>query len=147
ELVPARLPAEVGLPHQPQKKLSVRPLLTSLIIFLMLLLVVSTVVLTFNIHKLATLSSKSVIVTTGLSLTPTSSPSPTPSLPVATSPAIAGNYSGNVHNSLEDLNATIRLTINQDQSQINGQFTVSPPLAGSGPLTGKVYTDSTLQFT
>ena len=80
---------------------------------------------------------------------PTASISPTasPSFPVAVYAAVQGNYNGTIHNVPANLSAPMTLTINQNQAQISGQFTVNQPLAGSGPFTGTVDTNATLQFT
>jgi serine/threonine protein kinase len=135
EFVPTAPP---GLPYEQPVKRSKKPLLISLIVFLVLLLAAGTAVLALNARKPAG-GGNSATVTTG--------PSPSPSLPTAVYPAIAGNYSGNIHNSPANVDATMTLTINQNQSHIDGQFSVAQPLLGNGPFTGTVTTKSTLQFT
>lgn len=75
--------------------------------------------------------------------TPTTGVSPSPIL----YPNVAGNYSGSVHNTLTDQIAAITLSINQNQGSISGQFTVAPPLLGTGPFTGSIDKSSSIQFT
>ncbi len=81
-------------------------------------------------------------------ITPTSTPitTPTPTTPVGTYPNIAGNANGPIHNTPANMNATMSLTIQQNQGSITGQFTVALPLLGSGPFTGSINPGGNIQF-
>jgi hypothetical protein len=71
--------------------------------------------------------------------TPTTQASPTTPMSTSTS------YHGSVHNTTYDVMSTISLSFTKTGSQIQGTFTVDPPLIGSGPFTGTVST-TTIQF-
>jgi serine/threonine protein kinase len=161
--VPATPPAQVGQPYRRSER-DRGFLLVGLILLLVLLLLGGAAALAFRIMN--PVSNNSIVtVTSGpaASLSPTSIPSPTqappsptpssPSPTVATSPpsanypAITGNYSGNIHNSLVNEDASMTLAVSQNQADISGQFTVSQPLSGSGPYTGTVDTNNNVQFT
>jgi serine/threonine protein kinase len=75
-------------------------------------------------------------------ITATFTPTPTPIV----YPDIAGHYSGTIHNTRVDVNSTMTLSINQDQGNISGDFTVASPLLGSGPFTGTINTAKYLKF-
>ncbi len=92
------------------------------------------------------------------SITPTAtiahkpSPSPTqvvtqPSTPIpAGYPAIAGNYNGIIIDALGPVRGNMSLTIQQQQANIKGNFTVSGGLAGNGPFSGYVTNKNYIQF-
>ena len=66
----------------------------------------------------------------------------------ATSTAPVGTpttYHGSVHNTSYDVKSTISISFTKVGSQIQGTFTVDPPLIGSGPFTGTIST-TTIQF-
>jgi hypothetical protein len=64
-----------------------------------------------------------------------------PTTPVST----PTTYHGSVHNTTYDVMSTISLSFTKAGSQIQGTFTVDPPLIGSGPFTGTVSTTN-IQF-
>jgi serine/threonine protein kinase len=77
--------------------------------------------------------------------TPGSSPLPGQQAPVY--PNVAGAYSGTIHNTTADIATSMNLSMQQNQGNISGQFTVSPPLTGNGPFTGHIDTARHIQFT
>ena len=66
-----------------------------------------------------------------------------------TYPHLASFYRGSMHNTTTDENATFTLTsIVQSQKTISGTMTLDPGLlVGSGPFTGTVKPDNSIQFT
>ena len=74
---------------------------------------------------------------------PVSSPQAqaSPTTPVST----PTTYHGSVHNTTYDVMSTISLSFTKAGSQIQGTFTVDPPLIGSGPFTGTI-SATTIQF-
>jgi hypothetical protein len=65
-----------------------------------------------------------------------------PHLPVQASPTTAVStpttYHGSVHNTTADVISNISLSFTKTGSQIQGTFTVDPPLYGSGTFTGTI---------
>lgn len=61
--------------------------------------------------------------------------------------SIAGSYNGSIHNTTNNITASMSLSIQQNQGTIGGQFTVGFPLVGSGPFTGSLTTGGHVQFT
>jgi len=85
--------------------------------------------------------------TAGITAQVTPSPGVTATLPpVDALPPIAGNYSGPIHNTPASIDSSMTLQITQNKTAITGQFTVAPPLSGSGPLAGTVSSDDKVQF-
>jgi len=82
--------------------------------------------------------------------TPTPGRTPTTVAPSPTAlvsyPLVTGSYSGQIDNTLAFINSTMTLYINQNQENITGQFTVAPPLSGTGPFTGTVTLQNAIQF-
>jgi serine/threonine protein kinase len=80
---------------------------------------------------------------------PTPTPSPTPSPTPVPIPDIAGNYSGTIDDTTGNITPGMSLSIKQKQNQgsISGQFTVNPPLVGSGHFSGTVDNTKFVQFT
>lgn len=79
--------------------------------------------------------------------TPTTAPSLTPT-PPAGFPILASQYSGTLHNTPANLNATMYLSsITEHNGSIQGQFQVMSPLLGSGPFTGTINSAGVVQFT
>lgn len=76
---------------------------------------------------------------------PTPPPSPTPP-PI---PDIAGNYNGTLDNTTANIITGMTLSVKQKQNHgnINGYFTVNPPLVGNGNYTGSVADTKYVQFT
>jgi hypothetical protein len=79
--------------------------------------------------------------------TPPATPASTPTTQV--SPTTPGGtpttYNGSVHNTTANLTAIMGLSYTKAGSQIQGTFTVDPPLYGSGPITGTI-SATTIQF-
>jgi serine/threonine protein kinase len=80
---------------------------------------------------------------------PTRAPSPTAtSAPASGFPSLASVYSGTIHDNNGNIDTSMSLNgIVQQQQHIQGNFVVSPPLSGSGPLAGSVTTGGFIQFT
>lgn len=79
----------------------------------------------------------------------TPSPTSTPTSPPAQAlPVLASAYAGTVHNNNANLVVAMFLSgIVQHQQTIQGNFAVNSPLNGSGPFTGTVASDASIQFT
>lgn len=78
---------------------------------------------------------------------PTQTPIPSPS-PSSTIPSLAPLYTGTIHDNNGNLDASMSLNgIVQQQQNVQGNFVVSPPLSGSGPFTGTVTANGSIQFT
>jgi eukaryotic-like serine/threonine-protein kinase len=115
---------------------------------------VSTITPTAGIqHK----STPSVVATHKATPSPAPSPSPSPdpspSLSPSPSPApgfpnVAGNYNGTIVDVLTNpsTSASMSLSIQQNQGNISGYFTVSPPLMGSNSFAGFVTNRYYIQF-
>lgn len=65
---------------------------------------------------------------------------------LASVPAIAGTYSGPLHNTPANIYATMTLAIQQKQEAINGNFTVGEPLLGNGHFTGTIDVTKHIRF-
>ncbi len=65
---------------------------------------------------------------------------------LASVPAIAGAYSGPLHNTRANIYATMTLAIQQKQEAINGDFTVGEPLLGNGRFTGTIDATKHVRF-
>jgi len=78
-------------------------------------------------------------------VTPGGSPLPGQQAPVY--PNVTGAYSGTIHNTAAGIVTSMNLSMQQNQGNISGQFTVSPPLTGNGPFTGHIDTTRHIQFT
>ena len=65
---------------------------------------------------------------------------------LASVPAIAGAYSGPLHNTRANIYATMTLAIQQKQEAINGDFTVGEPLLGNGRFTGTIDATKHIRF-
>ncbi len=74
---------------------------------------------------------------------PTTRPNPVP----PSYPSVTGVYNGTIHNSTAGGTTGMTLSIQQNGGSITGSFTVNLPLIGSGPFTGSVSTNRTIQFT
>ena len=83
--------------------------------------------------------------TSGSPGSPGGSPQPGQQAPVY--PNVAGAYSGTIHNTTVGTTTSMNLSMQQNQGNISGQFTVSPPLTGNGPFTGNIDTARHIQFT
>lgn len=75
------------------------------------------------------------------------SPPPTPTPVPVVYPAVAGQYSGSIHNTTANIYSTMSLSIQQSGGNISGYFTVNQPLQGSNGFTGNVTTGKYIQFT
>lgn len=66
-----------------------------------------------------------------------------------TYPALVSSYAGTVHNNTVNISSSLSLTsITEDsQGDISGSAFVGRPLAGSGPFTGTISIDRSIQFT
>lgn len=85
---------------------------------------------------------------------PTTAPTPVPTSPPPTPtpapvryPDVAGQYSGNIHNTTANIYSTMSLSMQQNGGNISGYFTVNQPLLGSNGFTGNVTTGKYVQFT
>ncbi|MFL5587315.1 MAG: serine/threonine protein kinase [Ktedonobacteraceae bacterium] len=78
-------------------------------------------------------------------VTPGGSPLPGQQAPVY--PNVTGAYSGTIHNTAAGIVTSMNLSMQQNQGNISGQFTVRPPLTGNGPFTGHIDTTRHIQFT
>ena len=67
--------------------------------------------------------------------TPTAAPTPTTS---SCPSNVTGEYAGNAFNDTFALRSDIRVQMEQSGCQIQGYYTVFPPLEGSGPFSGLV---------
>jgi len=132
---PTRIPTTPVQPRHDNQRGSRRPIVVGLLLLLMVGLVIVGLVFSPFLSKL--------FGNPAASPTPTTGASPSPIL----YPNIAGNYSGSVHNTRTDQISSITLSINQNQGSISGQFTVAPPLLGTGPFTGSIDKNNTVQFT
>ena len=74
---------------------------------------------------------------------PTTRPNPAP----PTYPNVAGQYNGTIQNTTAGSTANMTLSVRQHGGAINGSFTVTFPLLGSGPFTGSISTNKHIQFT
>jgi eukaryotic-like serine/threonine-protein kinase len=100
-------------------------------------------------------SAPAVVPTTAPTPVPTSPPpTPVPTSPPATPtpippmyPNVAGQYSGNIHNTTVNISSTMSLSVQQNGANISGYFTVNQPLQGSNPFTGTVTTGKYIAFT
>ena len=80
--------------------------------------------------------------------TPTQAPKATPTPVPANYPNVGGTHNGTVHNTGVNIDANMRLSLNQSQGQISGSVTINFPLAGSGTIyNGYVQTNNYIQFT
>jgi serine/threonine protein kinase len=73
--------------------------------------------------------------------------SPLPGQQASVYPNVTGAYSGTIHNTTAGIVTSMNLSMQQNQGNISGQFTVSLPLTGNGPFTGHVDTARHIQFT
>ena len=85
---------------------------------------------------------------TALIHTPTPSPRPThTTTPTSALPLLASTYTGTVHDENGNIDASMTLSgIAQNQQRIQGNFLVDAPLSGSGPFTGTVASNASIQF-
>jgi serine/threonine protein kinase len=94
-----------------------------------------------NSTPIQTLPATSVTPTQSLSATSTSQPS-------TVYPRLASSYQGFVHNTASNQTATLTLTsIVQNQQVISGNVIIGAGLFGSGPFTGTISTDRSVNFT
>ncbi|MFL5690724.1 MAG: serine/threonine protein kinase [Ktedonobacteraceae bacterium] len=104
------------------------------------------------VHQKATPTPKATLAPSPTTK-PTQSPSPTPvqttPTPVpAVYPRVGGTHYGTVHNTNAGVDASLTLSLQQNQSQIGGNVTINSPLQGSGSIyNGFVRTNSYIQFT
>ncbi len=61
-------------------------------------------------------------------------------------PNITGAYQGQIINTFANKHTPMTLTIQQDQANIHGYFTVAKPLSGNGPLTGSIDNKGKITF-
>ncbi|HYA99317.1 MAG TPA: hypothetical protein VED37_03790, partial [Ktedonobacteraceae bacterium] len=61
-------------------------------------------------------------------------------------PNVAGAYQGQIINTFANKHTPMTLTMQQDQANIHGYFTVAKPLSGNGPLTGSIDAKGKLVF-
>jgi hypothetical protein len=59
---------------------------------------------------------------------------------------MTGYYQGSIDNTYANIYSTMTLSVNQQQGNISGQFTVAQPLKGNGPFTGSIDTQGNFQF-
>ena len=92
-----------------------------------------------------------LVVVGGIALETSYSSAPLPVVPSPTHPLpqLASSYTGTVDNTTGNISASFSISsITEDQQgNIRGQATVGPPLTGSGPFTGSVDTNNSIQFT
>jgi len=74
------------------------------------------------------------------------SPSPTSTVAGQVYPNVAGAYQGTIMNTTANIKTSMALSIQQNKSAINGNFTVSAPLSGSNPFQGQVDSNNHIQF-
>jgi eukaryotic-like serine/threonine-protein kinase len=80
--------------------------------------------------------------------TPTAAPAVTPTPIPSSYPSVAGTHYGSVHNSTANINATMSVSLNQNQGNLGGNVTINSPLQGSGSITsGFVQKNNYIQFT
>ena len=86
-------------------------------------------------------------------VTPTATPTPhravPPVAPTSTPayPQVSGTHNGTVHNTTVGIDATMSVTLYQNQSNLSGNVVINPPLQGSGPIiSGTVQTNNHIQF-
>lgn len=123
--------------------------LVVLIVLLVFALSAGGTVLTFNylaVHSTPTPGQNQVPVTPGPTITVTTAPSVSPTVPVRY-PDVTGQYSGSILNTYANISSTMTLQLSQDQANVSGQFSVALPLQGNGPLAGNIDTHGNLQFT
>jgi len=98
-------------------------------------------------HKPTPPSSPSPSLSPSPSPSSRPSPSPRPS-PAPTYPYVAGSYNGTIVDVLTNppTSAPMSLSIRQNQGNISGYFTVSPPLLGSNSFAGFVTNKYYIQF-
>jgi hypothetical protein len=74
--------------------------------------------------------------------------SPLLSASFAEQPSLASTYQGTIHNTTFDVTTTLALTsIVQDQGSISGNVVIGPGLGGSGPFTGTINADGSVNYT
>lgn len=121
-----------------------RLLLVSLVVFLALILVLGASALALGALKP---SGQSGATTTNPAVTTAAIASSSPTPATAVYPTVAGNYVGNVHNSLVNVDANMMIAFQQNRSLLKGQFVVSQPLLGNGVFRGTIDVHGNLQFT
>ena len=120
-------------PHRSGKKIGWIVLLVSLVSIVGI--VIAACGLIFYISPLSLFGST---LNPSLAFTPTT----------LTYPHLASSYQGSMHNMTTGSTATLKLTsIVQDQLLISGRMTLGAGLQGSGPFTGTVGLDKSIQFT
>ena len=71
-----------------------------------------------------------------------------PPLALAQGPSLASSYQSTIHNTTIDATTTLALTsIVQKQQAISGKVVIGPGLLGSGPFTGTIGNDGSVNFT
>lgn len=90
--------------------------------------------------------------TTVPTATPTTVPTATPTTGVSSAPPggypdVAGTHNGTIHNTPADQSASMQMSINQKSGSISGNITLGPGLLGTGPFTGSVGQNQSIQFT
>lgn len=76
----------------------------------------------------------------------TQAPSPPPSPVSSGYPNVVGTFKGTILDELGPIRGNMSLSIQQQQANISGNFTVSGGLTGSGPFTGYVTNKDYIQF-
>jgi serine/threonine protein kinase len=122
-------PARGVLSNQPQKTFRGRSILIIILVFL--LVMIGSIGVLFYMARSAPSSTTSSTQSSGTN---------------STYPGVAGQYHGNIDNTLVNIRTTMSLSINQNRGGINGTFTVGPELLGSGLFTGVVDTVGNIQF-
>ncbi len=80
--------------------------------------------------------------------TPRPTPRPTPTPVPSAYPQVSGTHNGTVHNTTVGIDATMSVTLYQNQGSLSGNVVINPPLQGSGPIiSGAVQTNNHIQFT
>ena len=79
---------------------------------------------------------------------PTATPTTRPTAaPASSIPTLAATYSGTIADTIGPLNANMSLRgVTQNGENIQGTFGVTQPLSGSGPFTGTVKSNDSIQF-
>ncbi|GAC1349549.1 MAG: hypothetical protein NVSMB27_23740 [Ktedonobacteraceae bacterium] len=97
-------------------------------------------------HKVMPTAKPTLVPTHTPTSHPTATPTSTP--PASLYPNVAGTHYGQVHNTTGNIYANLTVSLTQNQGNIGGNVTISPPLTGSGPITsGFVQTNNYIQFT
>jgi serine/threonine protein kinase len=77
---------------------------------------------------------------------PTTPPTAVPSPNLG--PIVSGVYNGQAHNTNANESASLTITFSENQGNLSGYVTISPPLVGSGPIiNGFVRNNGYVQFT